>query len=151
MTTDHAADHAADVAALRELFARTIEAWGRGDAEAFGAAFTEDADYVIYTGTHYRGRRKIVDVHDALWARFLKNSRLYGEITDIRFPAPDVAVIVSRGGVLRRRASRPRAVKVQTYVAVRRDGGWLFTAFQNTSRKPLFEWISSRTEPRMAP
>ena len=63
----------------------------------------------------------------------------------------DVAVIVSRGGVLRRRASRPRAVKVQTYVAVRRDGGWLFTAFQNTSRKPLFEWISSRTEPRMAP
>ena len=74
MTTDHAADHAADVAALRELFAHTIEAWGRGDAEAFGAAFTEDADYVIYTGTHYRGRRKIVDVHDALWARLLQDA-----------------------------------------------------------------------------
>jgi uncharacterized protein (TIGR02246 family) len=140
-----------DTIALRDLFARTIEAWDRGDAEAFGAAFTEDADYVIYTGTHYRGRRKIADVHGVLFRRFLKGSRLYGEITDIRFPAPDVAVLVTRGGVLKRRWSRPKADKVQTFVAVRRDGGWLFTAFQNTSRKPLFEWVASRTDRRMAP
>ena len=61
------------------------------------ALFTEDADYVVYTGTHYRGRRKIADAHDALWARFLKGSRLRGVIDDIRFPGPDVAILLARG------------------------------------------------------
>src|SRR4051812_44180651 len=121
MTTDSTANRAADIAALRDLFTRVHEAWGRADAEAFGAAFTEDADYVIYIGTHYRGQRKIVEVHRALWARFLKGSRLHGVITDIRFPAPDVAVILSRGAVLRWRRSRPHTNKVQTFVAVRRE------------------------------
>jgi uncharacterized protein (TIGR02246 family) len=151
MTTNDTASRTADIAALRELFTTMNEAWGRADAEAFGATFTDGADYVTYTGTHYRGRRKIVDVHDALWTRFLKGSRLYGMITDIRFPAPDVAVILSRGAVLRWRHSRPRTNKIQTLVAVRREGTWLFTAFQNTARKPLLEWIASRSDRRMAP
>jgi uncharacterized protein (TIGR02246 family) len=140
-----------DITALRDLFTRTHEAWNRADAEAFGAAFTADADYITFTGTHYRGRPKIVDSHDALWRRFLKGSRLHGEIVDIRFPGPDVAVIVSRGAVLRRRWSRPHTDKVQTFVAVRDAGSWLFTAFHNTAHKPLLEWIANRTEPRMAP
>jgi uncharacterized protein (TIGR02246 family) len=127
------------------------EAWDRGDAEAFGEVFTEDADYVVYTGTHYRGRRKIVEAHDALWRRFLRGSRLFGVIDQIRFPAPDVAVVITEGAVLRRRSSRPKANKIQTLVAVRREEGWRFTAFQNTAKKALFEWIASRSEPRMAP
>jgi len=144
-------NRAGDIAALHELFGRMLDAWNRADAGAYGDSFTEDADYVIYTGTHYRGREKIADVHDALWKRFLKGSRLHGLIVDIRFPTPDTAILITRGGVLRRRRSRPRANKVQTLVAVRQQGTWRFTAFQNTSRKPLFEWVSSRTEPRMAP
>jgi uncharacterized protein (TIGR02246 family) len=149
-TTTVTAGRAADVEALRELFARMADAWDRADAQAYGGVFTEDADYVIYTGTRYRGRRKIADSHDALWKRYLKGSRLLGIIDDIRFPAPDVAILITRGGILRHRFSRRRANKVQTLVAVRQDGGWRFTAFQNTARKPVFEWISSYTEPRLA-
>lgn len=144
-------DHTADTEALRALLATMNDAWEHADAHRFGSVFTDDADYVIYTGTHYRGRRKIIDTHDALWSRFLKGTRLYGEIVGIRFPGPDVAVIVSRGTVLKRRTGRPRPDKIQTLVAVRRDEGWRFTAFQNTARKPLLEWVSSRSEPRMAP
>ncbi|WP_433795949.1 SgcJ/EcaC family oxidoreductase [Actinoplanes sp. CA-252034] len=140
-----------DLAALRRLFEIMNDAWARADAETFGSVFTEDADYVIYTGTHYRGRAKIIDTHDALWTRFLRGTRLHGEIDSVRFPTPDVAIVVSRGAVLKRRNSKPRTDKIQTLVAVRRTEGWLFTAFQNTQRKPLLEWISSRSEPRMAP
>jgi len=140
-----------DTDALRVLFTHVHEAWNRGDAEAFGAAFTADADYITYTGTHYRGRAKIVDSHDALWKRFLKGSRLHGVIVDIRFPAPDVAVIVGRGAVLRHRWSRPHTDKVQTFVAVRENGSWRFTAFHNTAHKPVLERIATRFEPRMAP
>jgi uncharacterized protein (TIGR02246 family) len=140
-----------DVAALHRLFDTMNDAWARADAEAFGSVFTEDADYVIYTGTHYRGRAKIIDTHDALWSRFLRGTRLHGEIDRIRFPGPDVAVVISRGTVVKKHTRRPKADKVQTLVAVRGDDGWRFTAFQNTRRKPLLEWISSRSEPRMAP
>ena len=64
-TTRHTAD--TDVVALRRLFDGLIDAWNRADAAAFGAAFTEDADYVTFVGTHCRGRAKIADAHDALW------------------------------------------------------------------------------------
>jgi len=140
-----------DIAELRDLFARMVAAWDRADATAYGDVFTEDADYIVFTGTHYRGRGKIADAHDALWARFLKGSRLHGVIDDIRFPGPDVAIVTARGAILRWRFSRRHTNKVQTLVAVRHEGTWRFTAFQNTARKRLFEWISSRSEPRLAP
>ena len=38
-------ERTADEAAIRQLFAATITAWDEADAEAFGAAFTEDAVY----------------------------------------------------------------------------------------------------------
>jgi uncharacterized protein (TIGR02246 family) len=149
--TDEHTDQHTDLVALRRLFDSTIEAWNRADAEAFGAAFTEDADYITFVGTHYRGRAKIADAHDALWRKYLKGSRLVGHITGIRFPTPDTAVLTAVGKVRRNRFSSAKPDKAQTYAAVRHDDGWRFTAFHNCSKKPLFEWISSRSEPRLSP
>jgi uncharacterized protein (TIGR02246 family) len=140
-----------DEAAIRSLFDSTLTAWNNADAEAYGAAFTEDADYVIFVGTHYRGRRIITDMHSVLWRKFLKGSRLLGHITDVRFVTPDVAVVTSVGRVLKSRFSRRKPDKAQTFVAVRENGEWKFAAFHNTTRRPLLEWISSRSDPRLAP
>ena len=142
---------AADVAALHELFDSVTDAWNRADARAFGAAFSADADYITFIGTHYHGRAKIVDAHDALWRRYLRGSRLVGVISDIRFVTPDVAVLTGVGRVRRHRFSGSKPDKAQTYVAVRDEHGWQFTAFHNCQRKPLLEWIGSRGEPRLAP
>lgn len=106
---------------------------------------------MTFVGTHYRGRNKIVESHEALWRRFLAGSRLRGEITGIRFVTDDVAVVTGVGRVLRSRRSGLRPDKVQTYVAVRRDGGWLFAAFHNCKRRPLLERISARSDDRLAP
>jgi uncharacterized protein (TIGR02246 family) len=144
-------DRTADTAQLQDLFDRTLAAWDSADAAAFGAAFTEDADYITFVGTHYRGRAKIADMHDALWHKYLKGSRLAGRITGIRFVGPDVAVLTSVGKVRKNRFAGTKPDKVQTYVAVRGDDGWRFTVFHNCTRKPLLEWISARTEPRLAP
>ena len=144
-------ERTADEAAIRQLFAATITAWDEADAEAFGAAFTEDADYVIFVGTHYRGRAAIIAMHDVLWRRFLKGSRLLGHVTGIRFITDDVAVLTSVGRVLKSRFSRRNPDKAQTFVAVRQGGEWKFTAFHNCRRRPLLERISTRTDPRLAP
>jgi uncharacterized protein (TIGR02246 family) len=141
----------ADEAAIHRLFHRINQAWTDADAAAFAAGFTEDADYTTFVGTHYRGRTKIAELHHVLWQRFLNGSRLLGAVTAIHFLTADVAVVTSVGRVQRHRYSSTKPDKAQTLIAVRQDDQWLFAAFHNCKRRPLLEWISNRTDPRLAP
>ncbi|MFJ4189327.1 SgcJ/EcaC family oxidoreductase [Kitasatospora sp. NPDC089509] len=127
------------------------EAWARHDADAFGTLFTEDASYTTFVGTHYRGRRDIVESHRTLFRNFLKGTRLAGEITDVRFYGPDTAVITGRGDTFKGRPPK-KLTKVQTTTLVREaDGRWRIAAFHNTRRKPLMERISFAFAPRTRP
>jgi uncharacterized protein (TIGR02246 family) len=130
---------AADEAAVAALPHQMAAAWDRGDADAYAAIFTPEADYVVFDGSHARGRAEIAGIHLPLFARFLKGSRLIIDSVETRFLDPDVALIHSSGGVQRKGQSKvPKPQQsVQTMVAVRRDGGWQLTAFQNTRYKPF--------------
>ncbi|MFF1479845.1 SgcJ/EcaC family oxidoreductase [Streptomyces sp. NPDC058301] len=139
----------ADLHSVRELFEGHRLAWG--DADAYGAHFTEDADYVTFFGGRLVGREGVVEGHRGLFDGVLKGSRLYAEITAADFPAPGVALVHARGAVLKGRARRParRALSVQTYVIVRgADGRWRIRAFQNTRLRPRVEalshWLAAR-------
>ncbi|NUT46358.1 MAG: SgcJ/EcaC family oxidoreductase [Saccharothrix sp.] len=140
-------DRAAVVAVIDSL----VDAWARHDADAYGALFTEDATYVTYVGTYYRGRRDIVESHRTLWGRFLKGTRLADEVLDVRFTGPDTAVVTGRGDTYKGR--RPaKLTKVQTYTVVRgADGRWRVAAFHNTKRRPLMEAVSFKTAPGLVP
>ncbi|GLZ77657.1 hypothetical protein Afil01_24640 [Actinorhabdospora filicis] len=143
----------ADSAAVTALFDRLNAAWGAGDAEAYADAFTEDADYVTFVGTHLHGRKQIVDAHAALWEKFQKNTHLYGKIRRMRFLTPDVAVIVTEGAVLKPGQDAPKRsqLKVQTLTAVRNGGQWRFAAFQNTKHRRLMERFAAKQDARIAP
>ncbi|MCY0923044.1 MULTISPECIES: SgcJ/EcaC family oxidoreductase [unclassified Streptomyces] len=138
-------------AAVRKVPAELVAAWGRHDAEAYGALFTEGASYTTYIGTLYRGRRDIVESHRTLFAGFLKGTRLADEILDVRFHGPGVAVITGRGDTYK--GKRPRKLgKVQTYtVVLEEDGQWRIAAFHNTRRKPLMEAVSYKVAPGLVP
>jgi uncharacterized protein (TIGR02246 family) len=43
----------------RCLARQMIDAWNTGDALAFSASFTDDADFVVFEGTHRNGRQQI--------------------------------------------------------------------------------------------
>ncbi|MEV0649370.1 SgcJ/EcaC family oxidoreductase [Phytomonospora sp. NPDC050363] len=143
----------ADVQAITELFETLTTSWAAMDAEAYAAAFTEDADYVTFIGTHLKGRRQIRESHEALWSLFAKNTRLYGKIIEVRKITEDVAVLVTRGAVLkgRRTEPKPAQLKVQTLVALRGADGWRFSAFQNTKHRRLMERFAAKKDPRIAP
>ncbi|MFB9365959.1 SgcJ/EcaC family oxidoreductase [Kitasatospora albolonga] len=144
--------HSTDRQPVTEVLARLVDAWARHDADAYGAEFTEDADYVTYVGTHYRGRRDIVESHRVLFAGFLKGTRLADELVDVRFPAPGLAVVTSRGDTYKGAAPKGKLTKVQTYTLVRgEDGRWRVAAFQNTKRRPLMEAVSFRFAPGLVP
>ncbi|MGH3383599.1 MAG: SgcJ/EcaC family oxidoreductase [Nocardioidaceae bacterium] len=124
---------------LTDLFERMCAAWTAGDAEAYGACFTEDSDYVSYDGAHARGRDTMVDSHDKLFRGVLTDSALVGQVESIRYLRPDVAVLHATGSVLMPwRTSLPnRRLSRQTLVAVDTPDGWKVTALHNGRVRPV--------------
>ncbi|MGV9674688.1 SgcJ/EcaC family oxidoreductase [Nocardia sp. NPDC003482] len=144
MTTQQLADETA----IRTLFDDLNRAWADGDAAAFAACFTADADYVTFFGPHYRRRADIEEMHRPVFEKWQKGSRLDGEITSLRFVTPDVALVHGKGAVVKGRGRRNRFnTKVNLFVAVREDGEWRFTAFHNTKQNWLLTALTTRHAP----
>ncbi|UFS97343.1 SgcJ/EcaC family oxidoreductase [Nocardia huaxiensis] len=121
--------------ALRALLHAQMVAWAAGDGKAFAATFTEDADFVSVIGEFVRGRTELAEVMQEGLNGFMKGTRMAEPTTlTIRYPAPDTAVMVTVTD--RPMPPGPRADSVpqsiQTRVAVRANGIWLFTSFHNT-------------------
>jgi uncharacterized protein (TIGR02246 family) len=131
--------HQTDEAQILALFDDLLEDWGRGDGEAYGSRFTEDADYVAFDGTRTRGRREIAASHQQLFDKWLKGTQLKGRILSVKFLGSDVALVHATGGTIIRGKTKPSPERdsIQTLVAVRDDGGWRFAAFHNSRVRPI--------------
>ena len=129
----------ADEEAVRRLYRRLMDGWNRGSGAAFAAAFTEEGDLVAFDGTHFKGRREIEHSHQELFDRWMKGTRLVGEVKDLRFLGPDVAVMHAIGGTVMRGKTEPSPERdsIQTLVATREDGEWRLAAFQNSRVRPI--------------
>ena len=136
---EEAANHSADEAAVRDLYRQLLDGWNRGSGDAFAAPFTGDGDLIAFDGTHFKGREDIAPFHQELFDRWLKGSRLVGEVEDVRFLSPDVAVMHAVGSTVMRGKSKPSPERdsIQTLVAVRERGEWRLAAFQNTRVRPM--------------
>lgn len=132
-------DTARDEAAIRALFAELLASWGRADGQAYGAIFSDDAAYVAFDGSIRHGRETIGREHQQLFDTFLKGTRLSGEIAELRFLGPDVALLHTVGGTFGKdkRRTAPEKDSIQTLVAARQDGAWRFVAFHNTRVRPI--------------
>lgn len=113
------------------LLTRLAEAWNAGDATAYAALFTEDADYIVFNGTHIEGRTAIEFSHRGLFDGPLRGSTM--SLPDDRIkvkPLADAAVLViSEGGT--DLAGELRA-SIVSFTAVSTPEGWRFASFQNT-------------------
>jgi uncharacterized protein (TIGR02246 family) len=129
----------ADEAAVRTLYQELMDGWNRGSGGAFAAVFTEDGDLVAFDGTHLKGRKEIAPFHQELFDRWLKGTRLVGQVQDVRFLSPDVALIHAVGSTVMRGKSGPSPERdsIQTLVATHQDGEWRLAAFQNTRVRPM--------------
>ncbi|WP_107655556.1 SgcJ/EcaC family oxidoreductase [Nocardia suismassiliense] len=142
---------AADAQGVCATLAELNAAWAQGDADAYGALFTENGTYTTFTGTHYEGRRDITESHRALFNGVLKGSKLADSYLGIRLFGADTAVVTTRGD--RYDDERPSKLsKTATFTMVReQDGQWRIAAFQNTQRKSVMERISFLFEPDTKP
>lgn len=135
-------------AGVTEALDRIRVAWDAGDADAYAAQFTDDANYVIFAGLVSRGRSEIRADHVPVFEKWQRGSRMSMKVLDARLLGDDVAVVLTEGGV----GKRPRIPhdKVQTFVFVRQDDRWLCTAFQNTKRNRLLAAVNAREKQRVA-
>ncbi|MFG2415458.1 SgcJ/EcaC family oxidoreductase [Streptomyces goshikiensis] len=145
--------NAADGEAICATLDALIDAWARGDAEAYGRLFTEDGTYTTYVGSHYEGRADITEGHRALFKDFVKGTKLAASYLDLRFLGKDAAVLTGRGDDYS--SGKPGLAdlsKVQTYTLVRdTDGAWRIAAFHNTQRQNVMERFSFLYSPATAP
>jgi uncharacterized protein (TIGR02246 family) len=129
----------ADELAIRTLYQRMLDGWNQGSAAAFAAPLTDDADFVAFDGSYFKGREAIVASHQPLFEKYLKGSRLVGEVMSVRLLSSSVALMHARGATIMRGASQaaPERDSIQTLVAVKENATWMLTAFQNTRVRPI--------------
>jgi uncharacterized protein (TIGR02246 family) len=119
---------------VRGLLGRALEGWERGDGQAFAEAFAADGDLILFDGMLTRGRGQIAFVMQRLFNGALKGSRIAASVMDLRFLDPDVALMLTLGGVLLPGETQlpPDRQSIQAWVAARRAGRWQFASVQNT-------------------
>ncbi|GKS61119.1 hypothetical protein YTPLAS21_05770 [Candidatus Nitrosocosmicus sp.] len=125
-----------DMIALQALYRKKIEGWNEADGQKFAEPYSEDADFIGFDGTHLSGRCEIAEFHQMLFDKFLKGSLLIGKIKSIKFPIPNVAIIVAISGTIEANQTgiNPERNSIHTIVAINHKDSkqWYFTAFQNT-------------------
>ena len=135
---------AADEGAIRAIHQRMIDAWNAGDAVAFAAPFTDEADFVAFEGTHLKGRREIASFHQRIFDTVVKGTRLQGEVKFVRFLSAALAVMhsVVRVTLQGQTEASPSRDSMQLTVVAKRDGEWrsegLMNARRLTTERQLF-------------
>ncbi|GAB7541351.1 YybH family protein [Cupriavidus sp. 8B] len=126
-----------DEQAIRQVEARWEDAWNRHDMDALAGLFTDDAAFVQVNGRRWDGPAEIKKNHALVHAMMFKESVWTNHDTDIRFLAPEVAVVHQTWGLKgdRNPDGSPRQPRegIFTQVFVKRDGKWMITAAQNTN------------------
>jgi uncharacterized protein (TIGR02246 family) len=136
-------DESAERRAILELGQALQDAWNRGDAAGYASLFTDDADFVAWTGEYGQGRRAIEDGHRPLFDGPLAGSRMVLVDDDaetarpesLRFIRPDVAIMVTSGVVTLAGQSATGPESVQTFVLIKNGNRWRVAAFHNTRQQ----------------
>lgn len=125
----------ADHAAVAELAQRLVAAWSGHDADAFADLFVDDGTMIL-PGVLRSGRAEIRGFMARAFDTEYKASHLTGQALGLRFLCPDVALLITEGGMLPPGATEvpgDQAIRA-TWLAVKRDGQWLLANYQNSPR-----------------
>ena len=72
-------------AAVRALYSQMMDGWNKGSAEVFAAPFAVDGHLVAFDGTHFKHRDEIISFQQPLFEKWLKGTRLVGEVESVQF------------------------------------------------------------------
>jgi uncharacterized protein (TIGR02246 family) len=133
-------------AAISGLLARQAEAWNAHDAQAWSAAFSEDAEFVNILGTLFQGRAQIEQRHAELFRGIFSQSRVTvttRKVTSLGATAALAETVHELRGYERlppgiRPTDADGTLRTRLkYVLVLTEVGWRIRSAQNTAVVPL--------------
>ncbi|MEO1243978.1 MAG: SgcJ/EcaC family oxidoreductase [Pseudomonadota bacterium] len=124
----------ADTYEISAIFESLETAWANADGAAWGAQFTEDANFTTWFGYRLSGADMIAEGHQQIWDGFYAGSVFDLDVESLRFIDADVALVGLNGWVYSAGEVRPEAPPEAHPLAIIRhtDDGWKIEAFQNT-------------------
>ena len=131
-----------DEAGIQELLDELIDAWNRGDANAFGAHYRSDATFTNVNGSFYIGRDEFNLRHEEVFRGVFKNTTLALKVRALRLVRPDVAIVDLEVGIFGCHAQPPGiktgadgALRTCLLMVLTRDlGKWCIAAYHNVWR-----------------
>lgn len=138
-------DNSADEKLIRQLFDNLSKAWNSGNGELYASYFTDDCDYITFSGEYIEGRQAIAKTHQLLFDNFvMRGSKLVGNgIYKIAFLTADIVIVHAKGTVqLRFQKKAPQGrLSINTNIVIRQNEQWKIRAFHNCRvKKPgLFQ------------
>jgi len=118
---------------VRALYNAWIFGWNNQDAEAMLNLLDDEINMVGFDGSQMNGKQEIGDTfkqifHDHVTARYVTIIR------EVRFLSKEVALLRSVVGMVPRGHIdiNPNVNAIQSLIAVKKDGEWKITLFQNT-------------------
>jgi uncharacterized protein (TIGR02246 family) len=124
-----------DAAAIAALTQRMVAGWAYGEAETIADLFVEDGTMIL-AGVYCANRDEVRDYMAKAFEGRYKGTQVTGKPIGIRPLGPDVAILLSQGGVLEEgetEVSESGAIRA-SWLVVRRDGQWRLAAYQNSPR-----------------
>ena len=126
------ADQAKDEDAIRKRHGEFMANWNKHDAKAMAAMWAEDGDLINPGGIHAKGPAEIEKFFTEEHSAVMKGTTYSGTITDIRFAAPNVAVVDVDAVVTGMKApdgtDAPPLKHHVTWVAVKKNRKWMALA-----------------------
>jgi uncharacterized protein (TIGR02246 family) len=134
----------AETAAAR-LARAFVEAWNAHDADALGALFAPDADFVNVAGLWWHGRARIVRTHRKAFLTYFAGATLTEERLESRALAPTAALARLRvwldGQTTPEGAPAGPRRTLLLLAAAETPEGWRLVAAQNTDVAPEGETL----------
>lgn len=118
---------------IRTMISQMEQAWQEADGKKWASHFSEDADFVVWFGQHFVGRETIGGVLHHILHDFYADTESYAEITKIRFPSSDIAVVHLEFSIYDKGEEIPkRSTTIPMMVLQRTQAGWQIVSFHNT-------------------
>jgi uncharacterized protein (TIGR02246 family) len=122
-----------DEQALGDLVKQLERAWNAADSVAFAAPFNDDAVFIHIFGGQIDGRTAIEEGHRFIFNGIYKGSRNQYTVRGVRFPRPDIAIVLVEAHLRFQEDGEAREVHARpTLIATKENGRWAIQMFQNT-------------------
>ncbi|HEX2623161.1 MAG TPA: SgcJ/EcaC family oxidoreductase [Phototrophicaceae bacterium] len=122
-----------DQAAVESLYHRLLDSWNRHNADDYGALFESDANVIGFDGSQMNSQAEITSTLKQIFADHVTSAYI-GKVREVRLLSPETALLRAIVGMVPAGGKdlNPAVNAIQTLVAVKRDGQWRITLFQNT-------------------